>query len=73
MSSLWEFGLATGIANVNGRYNLDKQTGVIRFSSEVKGKHVVIEYICDGIDYLTEDQIKVNKLAEDFIYKKNCI
>lgn len=64
------FGLATGIANVNGRYNLDKQTGVIRFSSEVKGKHVVIEYICDGIDYLTEDQIKVNKLAEDFIYKQ---
>ena len=31
--------------------------------------HVVIEYICDGIDYLTEDELKINKLTEDYIYK----
>ena len=64
------FGLDTARANVNGTYNLDKVKGVIRFSSEVKGKHVVIEYLTDGIDYLTEDEVKVNKLVEDYIYKQ---
>ena len=64
------FGLDTAISNVNGNYNLDKSTGVIRFSSEVKGKHVVVEYITDGLEYLTEEEIQINKLAEDYIYKQ---
>ena len=64
------FGLDPSISNVNGRYNIDKATGVIRFSSEVKGKYVVIEYITDGLDYLTEDEIQINKLAEDYMYKQ---
>lgn len=63
------FGMNTGRANVNGMYTLDKKLGVIRFSSEVKGKVVIIEYITDGISYLTEDELKVNKLAEDYLYK----
>lgn len=63
------FGMDTSVANVNGKYNIDKKKGVLRFSSEVKGKHVVIEYICDGIDYLTEDELQINKLTEDYIYK----
>ena len=64
------FGLDTAVSNVNGRYNLDKSLGIIRFSSEVKGKHVVIEYLTDGLEYLTEDEIKINKLTEDYIYKQ---
>jgi len=63
------FGMATEKTNVNGKYNIDKNLGYIRFSSEVKGKAVVIEYITDGLEYLTEDELKVNKLAEDFLYK----
>jgi hypothetical protein len=63
------FGMNTGRANVNGMYTLDKKLGVIRFSSEVKGKVVIIEYITDGVSYLTEDELKVNKLAEDYLYK----
>lgn len=64
------FGLDPSISNVNGRYNINKAAGVIRFSSEVKGKYVVIEYITDGLDYLTEDEIQINKLAEDYMYKQ---
>ena len=64
------FGLDPSISNVNGRYNIDKAAGIIRFSSEVKGKYVVIEYITDGLDYLTEDEIQINKLAEDYMYKQ---
>mgnify|MGYP001598098041 CR=1 FL=1 len=64
------FGLDTAVSNVNGRYNLDKTSGIIRFSSEVKGKYVVIEYLTDGLEYLAEDEIKINKLAEDYMYKQ---
>jgi hypothetical protein len=63
------FGMYTDRTNVNGKYNIDKNLGYIRFSSEVKGKAVVIEYITDGLEYLNEDELKVNKLAEDFLYK----
>jgi len=63
------FGMYTDRTNVNGKYNLDKNAGYIRFSSDVKGKAVVIEYITDGLAYLGEDELNVNKLAEDFLYK----
>lgn len=63
------FGMSTEKTNVNGKYNIDKNLGYIRFSSEVKSKTVVIEYITDGLSYLTEDELKINKLAEDFIIK----
>tara|TARA_B100000085_G_C18417301_1_gene461150 strand:- start:27 stop:890 length:864 start_codon:yes stop_codon:yes gene_type:complete len=64
------FGLDTSRANTNGKYRIDKNLGVIRFSSEVKGQYVVIEYITDGLSYLSENELQVNKLAEDFLYKQ---
>ena len=63
------FGMYTDRTNVNGMYNIDKNAGYIRFSSEVKNGAIVIEYISDGLAYLTEDELKVNKLAEDFLIK----
>ena len=63
------FGQDTKSANVNGKYNIDKNLGYIRFSSDVKGKAVVIEYLTDGLEYMNEDELKINKLAEDFLYK----
>lgn len=63
------FGMDTSQANANGKYVIDKKLGVIRFSSEVKAKHVIMEYITDGISYLEEQDLKVNKLAEDYLYK----
>lgn len=63
------FGMNPARANVNGMYVVDKKLGVVRFSSEVKGKVVVMEYITDGVSYLEEDDMSVNKLAEDYLYK----
>tara|TARA_E500000178_G_C16912821_1_gene703478 strand:- start:299 stop:1165 length:867 start_codon:yes stop_codon:yes gene_type:complete len=64
------FGMDTSRSNVNGTYRIDKNLGIIRFSSEVKGKHIIIEYITDGLSYLGEDELQVNKMAEDFLYKQ---
>ena len=63
------FGMETSRANINGTYRLDKNLGVIRFSSDVYGKTVVIEYVTDGLTHLDETEIKINKLAEDYLYK----
>jgi hypothetical protein len=63
------YGLETSKANVNGTYRLDKKLGVLRFSSDVKGRTVVIEYISDGLTHVDDSDVKVNKLAEDYLYK----
>lgn len=63
------FGMFTDRTNVNGMYSIDKNAGYLRFSSEVKNKAIVIEYITDGLSYLTEAELQVNKLAEDFLLK----
>jgi|TARA_B110000879_G_C11182605_1_gene519271 hypothetical protein len=63
------FGMDTSKANINGMYVIDKKLGIIRFSSEVKSKFIVIEYITDGVSYLEEADLTVNKLAEDYLYK----
>lgn len=63
------YGLDTSLANVNGTYRIDKRLGVIRFSSDVKGRTVIIEYISDGLAHVDDSDIKVNKLAEDYLYK----
>lgn len=63
------YGLETSNANVNGTYRLDKRLGVIRFSSDVKGRTVIIEYVSDGLAHVDDADVKVNKLAEDYLYK----
>lgn len=63
------YGIETSKANVNGTYRLDKRLGVIRFSSDVKGRTVVIEYVSDGLTHVDDADVKVNKLAEDYLYK----
>ncbi len=63
------YGLDTSSSNVNGKYNIDKNSGYIRFSSSINARTVVVEYVTDGLDNLTEAELQVNKLAEDFLYK----
>ena len=63
------FGMQTSNANINGTYNIDKNLGIIRFSSNIKAETVVIEYISDGLESQTESEIRVNKMVEDFLYK----
>lgn len=63
------FGMDTSKANINSLYNVSKKLGVINFSSQLDGKLVVIEYLTDGMYDTTDTDIKVHKLAEDFLYK----
>lgn len=63
------FGMSTDQSTSNGKYSIDKNLGYIRFSSDVKNRPVVMEYITDGLDCLGEEELKVNKLAEDYLYK----
>lgn len=63
------FGMQTSSANINGTYNIDKNLGIIRFSSNIKAETVVIEYISDGLESKAESEIRVNKMVEDFLYK----
>lgn len=62
------FGLDGKTANQNGTFIINKNLGVMRFSSDLIGKTIVVEYISDGLSDLAEDEIKVNKLAEKFLY-----
>ena len=62
------FGLETSKGNFNGMYHLDKNQGFIMFSSNLAAKQVVIEYVSDGMYGLAENEIKLNKMAETFMY-----
>lgn len=63
------FGMDGKTANQNGTFVLNKNLGVMRFSSDLMGKTIVVEYLSDGLSDLSEDEIKVNKLAEKFLYQ----
>lgn len=60
----------------NGRYNIDKNRGIIQFGSDAAGRSVVLEYISDGLftgcEGRPEAELRVNKFAEtailDYIY-----
>jgi len=52
---------------VNGWFNIDEKRGTFNFSSNLKGKIVLIEYISDGLAY--DLDTKVPKLAEEAMYQ----
>jgi hypothetical protein len=62
------FGLDTATANHNGSYRLDKDQGFILFSSDLSGKQIIIEYVSDGLYALSDGDIKIHKLAENYMY-----
>lgn len=56
----------------NGYFNIDKNNGVIKFSSDAKEAIVLLEYITDGYSGLDDSSINVHKYAskaiDEFIY-----
>jgi hypothetical protein len=62
------FGLNTETANVNPTFTINRDTGVIYFSSGMSGKSVVLEYVSDGMENGDDAKISVNKMFEEFIY-----
>jgi len=55
----------------NGRYRLDKNTGIIQFGSDAFGRSIVLEYISDGLytgcEGRPESDIRIHKFAEGAI------
>ena len=58
----------------NGSYVIDKDRGIIQFSSAVKGRTIVLDYISDGLFQKSDSDIRIHKFAEDaaieYIYWK---
>tara|TARA_R100001463_G_scaffold1192_5_gene5118 strand:- start:418 stop:1329 length:912 start_codon:yes stop_codon:yes gene_type:complete len=61
------YGSTPEHTQANGVFYIDEITGVIRFSSDLSGKLILLEYISDGL--ATDGQMKVHKFAEEAIYK----
>lgn len=61
------YGLNPQQAQANGVFYIDKIKGMIRFSSNLNGRIVVLKYISDGLG--TEEDMQVHKFAIDAIYK----
>jgi len=52
---------------MNGWFNIDDRRGTFNFSSDLKGKLILLEYISDGLSY--DLDTKVPKLAEEAMYQ----
>ena len=52
----------------NGSYRIDKEQGVIQFSSDVDGRNIVLEYLSDGLFQKEDSAIKIHKFAEEAVY-----
>lgn len=61
------YGLNPETTQINGFFTINDRTGSFNFSSDLAGKIIVLEYISDGLG--TDAEMKVNKLAEEALYK----
>jgi len=61
------YGLQPEQAQGNGVFYIDNNKGVIRFSSDVRGKVVTLKYISDGLG--SAEDMTVHKFAMDAIEK----
>jgi hypothetical protein len=52
----------------NGSYRIDKERGIIQFSSDVDGRNIVLEYLSDGLFQRDDATIRVHKFAEEAVY-----
>lgn len=52
----------------DGSYRIDKERGVIQFSSDVDGRNIVLEYLSDGLFQREDSEIRIHKFAEEAIY-----
>ena len=60
------YGLDPSLTQTNGWFGIDEARGVFTFSSNLKGRLIVIEYISDGLAY--DLDTRVPKMIEDAMY-----
>jgi|TARA_R100000149_G_C5880165_1_gene145075 hypothetical protein len=63
-----KFGMNTETANALPTFKINSKAGVINFSSGIKNKLVILEYVSDGMENGDNSLITVNKLFEEFVY-----
>ena len=61
------YGVNPADVNTGPTYSIDKRSGVINFTSGMNAKVCELEYISDGL-HADNDEIMVNKLAEEYLY-----
>lgn len=61
------YGLDPELAQANGTFYIDNANGVVRFSSDLRGKIITLKYISDGLG--SDEDMVVHKFAVDAIYK----
>ena len=61
------YGLNPQLATKTGFFIVDDTNGIISFSSDLKGKTIVVKYISDGL--FADGDMRVHKFAEEAIYK----
>ena len=60
------YGLQPEIAQMNGWFTINNREGSMSFSSDLKDKIIILEYISDGLSY--DGDMTVPKLAEEAVY-----
>ena len=61
------YGLNPELAQANGTFYIDNANGVVRFSSDLRGRIITLKYISDGLG--ADGDMVVHKFAVDAIYK----
>ena len=60
------YGIEPELAQSNGWFTINEREGKFSFSSELRGKLIILEYISDGLAY--NEDAKVPKMAEEALY-----
>ena len=60
------YGLQPEVSQMNGTFTINDRNGTFAFSSDLKDKIIVLEYVSDGLAY--EEDMRVPKLAEEAVY-----
>ena len=60
------YGLDPAVSQVNGWFNMNERDGTIAFSSNLKDRLIILDYISDGLAYDLDSRIP--KMAEDALY-----
>ena len=60
------YGLDPVVSQTNGWFNIDKRQNKISFSSNLKDRLIILEYISDGL--ASDLDTKLPKMAEEAMY-----
>jgi len=60
------YGMQPELAQINGWFTINDREGKMSFSSDLKDKIIILEYVSDGLTY--DQAMQVPKMAEEAVY-----